>query len=86
MSTSQGSHRAARGGRRAATRTVEAPPVPPPSAPSIHEYETQPYAARLAPPPVRAPEPARAAAPVPAPAAGGRAAARRGARRRKAAP
>ncbi|HEY9369910.1 ubiquitin-like domain-containing protein [Streptomyces sp.] len=89
MSTSQGSHRAARGGgRRAATRTVEAPPVttpvpppvpppvttpvPPPSAPSIHEYDTQPYEARLAP--------------APAPADGGRASARRAARRRKASP
>ncbi|MFG2329415.1 ubiquitin-like domain-containing protein [Streptomyces sp. NPDC048604] len=72
MSTSQGSHRAGRGGRRAAAGTVEPPSVPPPATPSIHEYETQPYGFQVAPP-------------VP-PAAGGRASARRAARRRRAAP
>ncbi|WP_418957503.1 ubiquitin-like domain-containing protein [Streptomyces tritici] len=70
MSTSQGSHRAARrGGRRAAAATVEPPSVPPPATPSIHEYDTQPYAIEVAPP-----------------APSGRAAARRAARRRRAAP
>ncbi|WP_406861395.1 ubiquitin-like domain-containing protein [Streptomyces sp. HUAS MG47] len=69
MSTSQGSHRAVRGGRRAAAGTAEAPSVPPPASPSIHEYETQPYGLQVSPAP---------------PPAGGRASARRAARRRRA--
>ncbi|WHM38329.1 resuscitation-promoting factor [Streptomyces sp. BPTC-684] len=41
MSNTQGSHRAARGGRRAATRTAE-PPYPQDAPPSYDTYETQP--------------------------------------------
>ncbi|GGY29909.1 ubiquitin-like domain-containing protein [Streptomyces xanthochromogenes] len=78
MSNSQGSHRAARGGHRAATVTA-----PPPYGTVYADHETQ--IAPVAPvPEPRGPEPS-GAAPGPDADTGGRAGARRAARRRKSA-
>ncbi|MEU1098428.1 hypothetical protein ABZ389_35115, partial [Streptomyces sp. NPDC005877] len=66
MSNSQGSHRAARGGRRAATRTAEPPyaqDAPPPAEPPYDAFETQ--AAEV-------PRPRRGAGPQEGPRAGAR--------------
>ncbi|MEV6553763.1 ubiquitin-like domain-containing protein [Streptomyces sp. NPDC051597] len=71
MSNSQGSHRAARGGRRAATRTAEPPyaqDAPPPAGQPYNALETQ--AAEV-------PRPRRGAVPQEGPRAGARRAARR---------
>ncbi|MFD9564797.1 ubiquitin-like domain-containing protein [Streptomyces sp. NPDC059994] len=74
MRNSQGSHRAARGGRRAATRTAEPPypqEAPPPAEPPSYDtYETQP---------AEVPWPRRAAGQE----EGSRVGARRAARRRR---